>query len=315
MDRFKDITELLDSIQEQSYRNIETIVVAERSPELAESIRNYVKKKNYPNVVVLYNQGEWGLSSARNLGIKQASGEITAFVDDDALLFPDWAEETARAYAQDSSIVGLTGPVLPLWEDKSMAWFPREFYWVFACTYYEWTEPTEVRNGYGTNISFSREALDLCGLFSTEIGGVQGKRLHGEEVELSLRMKRKTGGKIVYHPEVKVEHKVYKYRLKPKFIARSSYWIGYTKCMLKRLYPEAAEGENVLSTEQQLLKRIFIKLFPSILKTLFRNPIISWRKLQVTIIAVSSVALGYFSYRFQTLFSQEKSCSPAGAKI
>jgi len=39
MDRFKDITELLDSIQAQSYKNIETIIVAERSPELVESIR------------------------------------------------------------------------------------------------------------------------------------------------------------------------------------------------------------------------------------------------------------------------------------
>jgi glycosyltransferase involved in cell wall biosynthesis len=315
MDRFKDITELLDSIQVQTYDSIEMVFVAERSPELCHKIRAYADEKSYPNVQVLFNQGEWGLSSARNLGIRQASGDIIAFVDDDAILFPDWAEETAKAYAEDSSIIGLTGPILPLWEDKSMSWFPREFYWIFSCTYWDWTEPTEVRNGYGTNISFRREAFDLAGLFSTEIGGIQGKRLHGEEVELSLRMKRKTGGKIVYNPEVKVEHKVYKYRLKSKFIARSSYWIGYTKCMLKRLYPEADKGKNLLSTEHQLLKRIFIKLFPSILKTLFRNPLISWRKLQVTIITVSFVALGYFSYRFQTILSQGESRSSLGAKI
>ena len=315
MDRFKDIIELLDSIQVQSYKKIETIVVADGAPELAEKIKNHIHQRGYSDILVLCNEEKRGLSSARNLGIGQASGEIVAFVDDDAILFPDWAEETAKAYAEDSSIIGLTGPILPLWEDKSMSWFPREFYWIFSCTYWDWTEPTEVRNGYGTNISFRREAFDLCGLFSTEIGGVQGRRLHGEEVELSLRMKRKTGGKIVYNPEVKVEHKVYKYRLKSKFIARSSYWIGYTKCMLKRLYPEADEGKNLLSTEHQLLKRIFIKLFPSILKTLFRNPIISWRKLQVTIIAVSFVALGYFSYRFQTLLSQGESRSSLGAKI
>ncbi|MFC1904412.1 glycosyltransferase [Chloroflexota bacterium] len=36
-DRFKDITELIDSVQAQSYRNIETVIVTERSPKLAES--------------------------------------------------------------------------------------------------------------------------------------------------------------------------------------------------------------------------------------------------------------------------------------
>ena len=41
-ERLKDITELLDSVQAQTYNNIETLIVAERSPELASSIRSYV---------------------------------------------------------------------------------------------------------------------------------------------------------------------------------------------------------------------------------------------------------------------------------
>ena len=77
MDRFKDIIELLDSLQAQSYKTIETIIVAERSPELAENIRSYAQKKDYPNVVALYNQGEWGLSSVRNLGIEKSGSAKT----------------------------------------------------------------------------------------------------------------------------------------------------------------------------------------------------------------------------------------------
>lgn len=113
--RLKDIAELLDSVQSQTYNNVETLVIAERTPELAGNIRSYVAEKGYPNIQVLYNQDEWGSYSARNLGIEQAQGDILAFVDDDALLFPEWAEETARTYADDSSVIGLTGPVLPLW--------------------------------------------------------------------------------------------------------------------------------------------------------------------------------------------------------
>jgi len=304
MDRFKDITELLDSIQAQSYRNIETIIVAERSPELVQKIKNYVQEKNYPNVLVLYNQGEWGLSSARNLGIKQASGEIIAFVDDDALLFPDWADETAKAYAGDDSIIGLTGPILPLWQDESMDWFPREFYWIFSCTYWNWTEPTEVRNGYGTNISFRREAFDHCGSFKTSLGvkgygkgGWQG--LGGEETEFSIRVKRQTGKRIIYHPNIKVKHKVYRYRFNSSFIRRRAYWEGCDKAMFSKLYRSDAKG--VFSTEHELLHRIFSCLIPSSLKLLFSQPKVAQHQLWIAALVLACVAAGYLNYNLRNL--------------
>ena len=298
MDRFKDITELLDSIKTQSYRNIETIVVAERSPELAKNIRNYVQEKNYQNVFVLFNEGGWGISSNRNLGIKQASGGIVAFVDDDALLLPNWAEETAKAYAEDGSIIGLTGPILPLWEDESMAWFPREFYWIFSCTYWEWTEPTEVRNGYGTNMSFRREAFDQCGYFKTSLGvkgGWQGPG--GEETEFSIRVKQQTHKRIVYHPNIKVKHKVYRYRLSNSFIRKRAYWEGYTKAMFGRLYH--SNDEAVLSTEHELLHRIFSRLIPSSLKLLFNQPKVALCRLWVTILVLACAATGYLNYNLR----------------
>ena len=304
MDRLKDITELLDSIQAQSYKNIETIIVAERSPELEESVRNYAQEKDYPNVLVLYNQGEWGISSARNLGIKEASGEIIAFVDDDALLFPGWAEETARAYAEDSSIIGLTGPILPLWEDEAMNWFPREFYWIFSCTYWDWTEPTEVRNGYGTNVSFRRKAFDQCGLFKTNLGikgygksGWQG--LGGEETEFSIRVKRQTGERIVYHPNIKVKHKIYRYRFSSSFIRKRAYWEGQAKAMFNKLY--RSDHERILSTEHELLQRIFCKLIPSSIKLLFSQPKIALRQLLVTKLVLTCVAAGYLNYNLRNL--------------
>ena len=169
IDRLRDITELLDSIQAQTYQNIETLIVTERLPELADSIRRYITEKGYPRMQVLHNEGEWGASSARNLALGQAKGDIIAFVDDDAIPFPDWAEEIVKIYADDSSVIGVTGPILPLWEEESMNWFPREFYWIFSCTYWDMETITEVRNGYGTNLSFRREALS-GELFKTSMG-------------------------------------------------------------------------------------------------------------------------------------------------
>ncbi len=151
LNRLEDITELLDTIQSQNYKNVETLIVTERSPQLTESIKTYINVKGYPDVQVIYNEGQWGSYPSRNLGVKQAAGEIIAFVDDDALLLPGWAEATVRAYAEDNSIIGITGPILPLWEDETMSWFPREFYWIFSCTYLDWDERREVRNGSKLN--------------------------------------------------------------------------------------------------------------------------------------------------------------------
>jgi glycosyltransferase involved in cell wall biosynthesis len=309
LDRLKDITELLDSIEAQTYSNTETLIVAERSPELADSIKKYIAEKGYPHMQVLYNEGEWGASSARNLAIEQAKGDIITFVDDDAILFPNWVEEMAETYAQDNSVVGVTGPILPLWEQDSMSWFPRELYWIFSCTYWDMTEKTEVRNGYGTNFSFHREAFSSGERFRTTLG-VKGRGQRGwqepgaEEVEFSLRVRRKTGKHIIYNPWVRVKHKVYSYRMSTKFIAKRAYWEGYAKAMLNRWYRPG--GEAVLSTEYELLRRILFKLLPRTLGRLFRQPVTGWRQLWVVVMVLSCVAGGYLSYQWSTFFGRSE---------
>jgi glycosyltransferase involved in cell wall biosynthesis len=310
MDRLKDIIELLDSINAQSYRNVETVFVAERSPALADTIKSYIKGKGYSKMQVLYNKGERGVSPARNLAIGRAKGDIIAFVDDDAVLFPDWAEETAKTYAQDGPVIGVTGPILPLWEEKSMSWFPREFYWIFSCTYWDMAKKTEVRNGYGTNISFHREAFHSGERFRTSLG-VKGEGESGwlepgaEEVELSLRIKRKTNKRIIYNPRVRVKHKVYRYRFRRNFIARRAYWEGYDKAMLNRWY-HSAKGNGVLSTEYKLLRRILFKLLPQTLGRLFSKPLVALRQLWVVVVVLSCVAGGYLSYQFSSLFHRRQ---------
>ena len=301
-ERLEDIMELLDSIKAQTYPDIETIFVAERSRELYDKVKAY--EQSISNLKVIFNNDEPGISAARNLGIKEARGGIIAFTDDDALLPPHWAEESVKAYAKDDSIIGLTGPILPLWEDQSMAWFPREFYWIFACTYYDWTEPREVRNGYGTNISFKREAFEYCGLFPTYLGGKRGgesgeQKTTAEETELSLRVRHKTGKRIVYNPNVIINHKVYKYRLTRKYIQKRAYIEGCSKMLIKKLFKDNLRDERLLKTEYELLRRIFLRLFPSILKDFFVEPITAWRRLSVTFAVLMAVAIGYFSYSFK----------------
>ena len=308
-ERLKDINELLDSLAAQTYNNTETLIVAERSVELADSIKEYIADKGYANMRVLFNRGEWGSYPSRNLAIGEAKGDIIAFVDDDALPFPNWVEQTVKVYSEDSSVAGVTGPILPRWQDKSMKWFPRELYWIFSCTYRQLSERTEVRNGFCTNLSFRREAFDSCGLFkSSLVGEGWGKsdwqQPAAQETEFCLRVKKGTGKRIVYDPGVRVRHKVYSYRLSSGFLARRAYWEGYAKAMLNRWY-RADDGE-VLATEYQLLRRILLGRLPQTLGRLFRRPATGWRQLWAVAVVLSGVAGGYFSYNVLSLFRRRE---------
>jgi glycosyltransferase involved in cell wall biosynthesis len=306
-ERLRDVTELLDSLNAQSYQNTETLIVAERMPELAESIKRYIAEKGYPKMRVLFNDGEWGSYPSRNLAIAEARGDIIAFVDDDAVPFPDWVERMVKVYGEDSSVIGVTGPILPLWQDKSMGWFPGELYWVFSCTYRELPERTEVRNGYCTNLSFRREAFDRCGRFKSSLAGEgwgksDWQQPAAQETEFCLRVKRGTGQCIVYDPGVRVGHKVYGYRLSTGFLARRAYWEGYAKAMLNRWYRPDGKEEAVLATEYGLLRRILLERLPQSLGQLFRQPATAWRRLWALMVVLFSVAGGYLSYSFLSLF-------------
>ncbi len=303
MSRFKDVCELLDSIKGQSYSNLEVIFVAERSKELLEKVKEYGEKIGLQNFRVLWNDGEPGASASRNLGIKNAKGEIIAFTDDDVVLFPNWAEKMIETY-NDDSIIGVTGPAYPLWEDPSMAWLPEELHWLISCTsWFNCNEVKGVRNVWLQNASFRREAFDEGRLLNVQLGpqdsvkSFKGRELKegiiSEEVEFSLVVREKTKKCIVYNPNVKVKHKVPKERLKLSYIIRWSYWMGLSKYKLKELFPQINRGENLLNQEYQLLHDIFFKLIPAVLKTFLKKPAIAWRKLSVTFIVLFFVTLGY----------------------
>ena len=303
-DRLKDITELLDSINAQTYKNVETILIVERSKDLYNGIISYIQQKKILNVKPLFNEKEPGLSSSRNLGIRQSTGEIVAFIDDDALLFSDWAEELIKTFG-DKRAVGVTGPAILKWEDSpAPVWFPEEFDWITGGTgWFAGDKKREVRNVWGMNMSFLKEALNkyqfLLGHDASADGAKVG--LEGDDTELSLRIHKGTGRPIIYNPSVKVYHKVYAKRLTKKFVRQKSYWQGYTKAVLRKNFKREKQEENVLTTEYTLLRRILFKLLPSIAGRFFVHPVVACKKLSFTCRVMYHIGLGYFSGRITFL--------------
>jgi glucosyl-dolichyl phosphate glucuronosyltransferase len=308
VERQKDIFALLDNLKSQTYPNIEVIMVVENSIELLESIKQRVSGQTTPPIRIIYNSGEQGLSAARNLGFSESNGNIVAFIDDDAFPCPEWAEQITKTF-EDDSVIGVTGPSIPLWENENLAWVPEEFYWIIGASgYKEWTENREVRNVSGTNMSFKREAFTLAGLFSTGLGAIEGggglgkQKFSGEETEFCIRLKTKSNKRIIYDPEVQVCHRVYKYRITPRFIARRAYSEGYTKAMFKKRYPNQ-NGKNTLNVEFNLLNRICTRLLPSTFRGLFIHPGVSFRRLGMTVNALFFTASGYFFYQIKYMFT------------
>ena len=76
----------------------------------------------------------FGAGQARNVAAEQAEGEILVFLDDDAAAEPTWIEELLKAY-ENPSILAVGGAPYPRYETKRPSWFPRQFDWVFGCSY------------------------------------------------------------------------------------------------------------------------------------------------------------------------------------
>lgn len=72
----------LDSVVNQTFQDIEIIIVNDGSPDNSQKIIDEYKKK-YPEMIRSYIKKNGGLGSARNFGLKKAKGEYILFVDSD----------------------------------------------------------------------------------------------------------------------------------------------------------------------------------------------------------------------------------------
>ena len=80
----------VDSIIKQTYRNIEIILVDDGSPDNCGNICDAYAKQDKRIIVIHKENG--GLSDARNVGIKKASGKYITLVDSDDYVDDDYVE-------------------------------------------------------------------------------------------------------------------------------------------------------------------------------------------------------------------------------
>lgn len=97
----------LDSLLAQNFRDIEVICVIDGSPDrCGEICDSYAAKDGRVKVIKRENGG---VSSARNRGIDEASGEYILFVDSDDTVEPDYCEKMWKAYEETGAELVICG--------------------------------------------------------------------------------------------------------------------------------------------------------------------------------------------------------------
>lgn len=88
------IRQCLDSLNNQSFQNIEVIMIDDGSPDDSGKIAEEYVRDKYPIFRIIHTENR-GLSAARNLGISEAKGQWIMLVDSD-----DWVDRRfcERAY-------------------------------------------------------------------------------------------------------------------------------------------------------------------------------------------------------------------------
>lgn len=99
----KYLEECLDSIQNQTYSDIEVILVNDGSLDNSKDIcETYCKDDNRFKLI---NQANQGQSVARNHGVAASTGEFIAFVDSDDIIRQDYLEVLIRYMSEEVDIV------------------------------------------------------------------------------------------------------------------------------------------------------------------------------------------------------------------
>lgn len=92
----QELRDCLDSLVEQTEKDIEIIVIDDGSTDNSPKIEAEYQKK-YPNVKVYRNERNLGQSETRNRGIELAEGDYIAFLDSDDYVNPGMYEELYQA--------------------------------------------------------------------------------------------------------------------------------------------------------------------------------------------------------------------------
>ena len=198
VDRADALYNLLIQLQKQSYSYYE-IVVVEQSKEIDIRILSYVDSRSHIKLLHLTKRG---LPNARNEGIKNSSGDIVLFIDDDEIPDKDLILYHVKQYEKEwvSGVGGrVSGGYDSITKDERVGDFRELDGKVFRN--FNSSIEKEVKHIAGGNMSFRRDIFNNIGFFDESYGGAS----IGEETDFCFRALR-AKHRLVFEPRAYIEH-------------------------------------------------------------------------------------------------------------
>jgi GT2 family glycosyltransferase len=210
------------AIRSQTWRDWELIVVGQGD---AESLQRAVDEASSGDARVGYIQADrYGLSAARNIALRAASGDIFACTYDDCEAQPDWLAVVAECFDTDPRLGLVAGSlVAPALRSR---WLPSSCLSVIPehVVHDPSVTPPPAPAGFscvGGNLALSRDAAVRVGRFD-ELLGAGARFLSGEDIDYVHRLED-AGIKMLSTPRSIVWH-TYGRRYGWRQLAR--YWYG-----------------------------------------------------------------------------------------
>ena len=221
----RTLPECLQGLEQLVYPDYEVIVVSDGSTDASADI---VRRHGYR----LIRSDHVGLAAARNAGLRAATGDIVAYIDDDARPDPHWL-----AYLADSLHRGpwaaVGGPNLAPpdgWLAESVANAPGGPIHVLV-------SDREAEHIPGCNMAFRRGALEAIGGFDPIF------RAAGDDVDVCWQL-RERGFRIGFNAAAVVWHR--------RRDSLAAYWrqqrgYGQAEALVERKWPERYNGAGHLT--------------------------------------------------------------------
>jgi len=175
----------------------------------------------YPGRFRYLFEAQQGKSHALNTGIREAQGNILAFMDDDVIVHSNWLQNlTEELRDHEWAVAG--GRIVPQWSFSP----PR---WLFADS----PQAAGPLVGFdpspnaghlkeapiGTNMAFRREMFEKYGYFRIDLGPRPGGEIRNEDTEFGDRLIA-GGERLRYEPSALVFHPVTKNRINKDYFLR-----------------------------------------------------------------------------------------------
>jgi glucosyl-dolichyl phosphate glucuronosyltransferase len=209
--RCQSLAKALDSVATSTLpqsEEWEVIVVDNNSGDQTREVVEDFSRR-YPGRFRYLFERHQGLSHARNAGIRGASGDVLAFMDDDVTVDSAWLRNLT-ADLSSGEWAGAGGRILPEWSCPPPSWLPvKEWFGMAPLTMFDLgLEAGPLTDApFGTNMAFHRRVFEKYGIFRTDLGRNGANTMSNEDTEFGRRLLA-AGERLKYEPAAVVHHPV-----------------------------------------------------------------------------------------------------------